>query len=75
MTKTTPQADILASLAVSRATSAVQAALWHPRSKKLFAAAELAIQERDKALAVAGLPGHNLETLTTHPMSRRSAKD
>jgi hypothetical protein len=63
--------EIQAALAVSRATSAVQAALWRPRNRKLFAVAKSAIRERDEALAAAKLPGYNLETLETHPIARR----
>lgn len=42
-----------ASLAASRAAVAVQKAAWHPRSRKLAAAATQAIEERDRAIRAA----------------------
>lgn len=45
------QAEALASLMVSRAQSAAQAALWHPRSRKLALARAEAEQDRERALA------------------------
>ena len=44
----------LASLAVSRRTSAVQQALWHPRSRRLRDEALRASEEYAKALAAHG---------------------
>ncbi len=42
-------AEKLASLASSRALSAIQAAAWRPRSRRLAAAAKAAIIDRDQA--------------------------
>lgn len=45
------EARTTAALAASRATAAIQAAAWHPRSRRLAAEAVRAVLARDAAIA------------------------